>query len=94
MAQRNQFLDDNLSDNNDSEENSEADFSKLLIRNSGLWIPSVNIQCINTKFDEFQCFVNIINLTNPISAICLQECWLRDVDNETMFNLYDYELFS
>ena len=106
MAQRNQFLDNNLSDNNDSEENSEAhvikhspyfgeaDFSKLLIRNSGLWSPSVNIQCINTKFDEFQCFVNRINLTNPIRAICLQECWLRDVDNETMFNLYDYELFS
>ena len=35
-----------------------------------------------------------MNLTNPISVICLQECWLRDVDNVTMFNLDDYELFS
>ena len=115
MAQRNQFLEDDLSDrtslihlldNNDSEENSEAhvikhspyfgeaDFSKLLIRKSGLCILSVNIQCINTKFDEFQSFINRMNLTNPISAICLQECWLRDVDNVTMFNLDDYELFS
>ena len=118
MAQRNQFLNDDLSDrtslihlldNNDSEENSEAhvikhspyfgeaDFSKLIqksIRKSGLCILSVNIQCINTKFDEFQSFINRMNLTNPISVICLQECWLRDVDNVTMFNLDDYELFS
>ena len=115
MAQRNHFLDDDLSDrtslihlldNNDSEKNSEAhvikhspyfgeaDFSKLLIRKSGLCILSVNIQCINTKFDEFQSFINRMNLTNPISVICLQECWLRDVDNVTMFNLDDYELFS
>ena len=91
MAQRNQFLDDHLSDrtslihlldNNDSEENSEAhvikhspyfgeaDFSKLLIRKSGLCILSVNIQCINTKFNEFQSFINKMNLTNTISAIC------------------------
>ena len=35
-----------------------------------------------------------MNLTNPISAICLQKCWLRDVDNVTMFNLDAYELFS
>ena len=71
MAQRNHFLDDDLSDRTslihlldkyDSEENSEAhlikhspffgeaDFSKLLIRKSGLCILSVNIQFINTKF--------------------------------------------
>ena len=35
-----------------------------------------------------------MNLTNPISAICLQECWLNDIDNVTMFNLDGYELFS
>ena len=35
-----------------------------------------------------------MNLTNPNSAICLQECWLSDIDNVTMFNLDDYELFS
>ena len=35
-----------------------------------------------------------MNLTNPISAICLQECWLCDIDNVTMFNFDDYEFFS
>ena len=35
-----------------------------------------------------------MNLTNPISVICLQECWLSSMDNVTMFNLDGYELFS
>ena len=115
MAQRNTFLDDDLSnrtslihllDSNDSEDNNEAhvirhspcygetDFSKLLVHKAGFSILSLNIQSVNAKFDEFQLFVNRMNLTNPISAICLQECWLNDIDNVTMFNLDGYELFS
>ena len=35
-----------------------------------------------------------MNLTNPISVICLQECWLSAMDNVTMFNLDGYELLS
>ena len=35
-----------------------------------------------------------MNLTNPISAICLQECWLSAMDNVTMFKLDGCELFS
>ena len=114
MAQRNTFLDDDLSDrtslihlrdSNDSEDNNEAhvirhspyygetDFSKLLVHKAGFSILSLNIQSVNAKFDEFQLFVNRMNLTNPISAICLQECWLSDIDNVTMFNLDDYEYF-
>ena len=34
-----------------------------------------------------------MNLTNLISVICLQECWLSAMDNVTMFNLDGYELF-
>ena len=95
MAQRNTFLDDDLSDrtslihlldSNDSEDNNEAhvirhspyygetDFSKLLVHKASFSILSLNIQSVNAKFDEFQLFVNRINLTNPIIAICLQEC--------------------
>ena len=33
-----------------------------------------------------------MNIINPISAICLQECWLGDADNVTMFNLENYEM--
>ena len=93
-----------LLDNNDAEDNSEAhvikhshyygetEFSKLLVRKPGLSILSVNIQSVNAKFDEFESFVSRMNLVNPISAICLQECWLGDVDNVTMFNLENYEM--
>ena len=115
MAQRNTFLDGDLSDRtslihlldkNDSEDNNEAhvikhspyygekDFSKLLVHKAGFSILSLNIQSVNAKFDEFQLFVNRMNLTNPISVICLQECWLSAMDNVTMFNLDGYELFS
>ena len=93
-----------LLDNNDAEDNSEAhvikhshyygetEFSKLLVRKPGLSILSVNIQSVNAKFDEFELFVSRMNLVNPISAICLQECWLGDADNVTMFNLENYEM--
>ena len=33
-----------------------------------------------------------MNVTNPISAICLQECWLGDVVNVSMFNIGNYEM--
>ena len=93
-----------LLDNNDAEDNSEAhvikhshyygetDFSKLLVKKPGLSILSVNIQSVNAKFDEFESFVSRMNLINPISAICLQECWLGEADNITMFNLENYEM--
>ena len=55
---------------------SETEFSKLL-KKAGLIILSVNIQCINTKFGDFESFLNRRNLTNSISVICLQECWLK-----------------
>ena len=115
MAQRNTFLDGDLSDRtslihlldkNDSEDNNEAhvikhspyygetDFSKLLVHKAGFSILCLNIQSVNANFDEFQLFVNRMNLTNPISVICLQECWLSAMDNVTMFNLDGYKLFS
>ena len=113
MAQRNQFVDDILSDktslihlldSNDDEDNKEAhiikhspyygetDFSNLLVEKPGFSILSMNIQSVNAKFDEFQSFVSRMNIINPISDICLQECWLGDADNVTMFNLENYEM--
>ena len=60
-----------LLDNNDSEDNSGAhivkhspyysdtDFFKTFTeKKGGLRILSVNIQCVNPKFDEFQAFID------------------------------------
>ena len=71
-----------------------TEFSKLLNKKAGLTILSVNIQCVNTKFDDLESFINRLNLSNPISVICLQECWLKDTDNASMFNLTDYNPVS
>ena len=72
----------------------ETEFSKLLSKKAGLTILSVNIQCINTNFDDFESFINRMKLTNSISVICLQDCWLKETDNSSMFNLTNYTLVS
>ena len=51
----------------------------------------MNIQSVNAKFDEFQYFISRMNIIHPINATCLQECWLGDADNVTMFNLENNE---
>ena len=72
----------------------DTEFSKLLNKKAGLTILSINIQCVNAKFDDLESFIDRVNITNPISVICLQECWLKDNDNVSMFNLTDYNLVS
>ena len=43
------------------------------------------------KFDELEAFINRVNTSNPISLICLQECWLdeKNIESIAMFNLKD-----
>ena len=95
-----------LLDSNDNDDNDEApiikhsayfgenEFSTMLASKAGLSILSGNIQSINAKFDEFQSFVTRVNTSHPISAICLQECWLDEKDTESigLFNLSDYTM--
>ena len=93
-----------LLDNNDSDDNNEAyiikhssyysesDFSKHISSKGGLSIISISIQYVNAKFDEFQAFIDRINVKNLFNVICLQECWLKDYHNVTMFNLAGYEM--
>ena len=72
-----------LLDNNDTEDNNEAqiikhspyysesEFSKLLSKKGDLSLLSVNIQCVNAKFDQFQAFIDRINVIKPINVIKL-----------------------
>ena len=48
--------------------------TKLLNKKAGLTILSANIQCVRAKFDDLDSFIDRVNITNPISVICLQEC--------------------
>ena len=47
---------------------------------SKLSILSLNIQTINTKFDEVKIILDDINQQHPISVICLQETHLDEKD--------------
>ena len=72
----------------------ENDFSSMLANRAGLTILSGNIQSIKAKFDELEAFINRVNTSNPISLICLQECWLdeKNIESIAMFNLKDYNM--
>ena len=96
-----------LLDSNDTDDNNEVpiivkhsayygenDFSSMLANKAGLTILSGNIQSIKAKFDELEAFINRVNTSNPISLICLQECWLdeKNIESIAMFNLKDYNM--
>ena len=61
---------------------------------SKLSILSLNIQTINTKFDELKIILDNINQHHPISVICLQDTHLDDNDSTLSFELNDYQLIS
>ena len=57
---------------------------------------SLNIQSINAKFDKNKILLHLIQENNChiISAICLQETWLRDDSNNASFSIENYNLIS
>ena len=60
---------------------------------SKLSILSLNIQTINTKFDELKIILDNINQHHPISVICLQKTH-HDNESTLSFELNDYQLIS
>ena len=61
---------------------------------SKLSILSLNIQTINTKFDELKIILDDINQHHQISVICLQEAHVDENDSTLNFKLNDYQLIS
>ena len=56
---------------------------------------SLNVQSINAKFDQRKILLYLIQENNcHISAICLQETWLRDDSNNASFFIENYNLIS
>ena len=52
---------------------------------------SFNCQSINAKFNELQIIVENLN-NNPVSVICLQESWLKENSDYSLYNLSNYKL--
>ena len=53
-----------------------------------LLVLSINIQCINAKYNELVALLNdICSNNNNLSAICIQETWLGDNDDASPFEI-------
>ena len=72
---------------------SESQFIKLLENPPGLCILDLNIRNIYSNFDEFQSFIDRVNVLNPISVICLNECWINENSNVSCINLENYQMY-
>ena len=72
---------------------SETQFKQLISNKAGICILDLNVQNVFTKFDELESFVNRVNVTHPISAICLNKCRINDIDSMTGLNLPNYQMF-
>ena len=70
---------------------SENQFCALLT-NPGLCILDMNIQNVFTKFDELEIFINSVNSDNPISVICLNECWIDKNCDMSLLSLPNYKM--
>ena len=46
-----------------------------------------------TKFDELELFIERVNINNPISVICLNECWLNSKSELSPIHLVNYNMF-
>ena len=59
-------------------------------------IMSLNIQSINAKFNSFTTLIDLINEknNNTLSAICLQETWLGEADEHSLFHIPNYYCIS
>ena len=89
-------------DNDDNEETpilkhspfyTENQFIDIITRDTGLSILDLNICNIFTKFEELELFIQRINVRNPVSVICLNECWLSQKSDVSTVHLPNYNMF-
>ena len=58
-------------------------------------ILTTNIESLNAKFDELLIHITELKKINfTYSVICLQETWLREMDDTSLFNIDGYNLIS
>ena len=94
-----------LLDRNDDDDNEEIpilqhspyygenQFIDIISKNTGLSILDINICNAFAKFDELKLFIQRVNVSNPVSIICLNECWLSGQSDVSMLNLPNYNMF-
>ena len=76
---------------------SVSDFTDIALKyKDGFSILSLNVQSINAKgkFEEFSLFIETVSKLSDIKVICLQETWLSDESNTSLFELPNYSLIA
>ncbi len=72
------------------------DFKNLipvLEKNKGFSISSSNIQSINAKINELKIFIEELREKGiEFQVICLQETWLKEEDDTSVFEIEGYKL--
>ena len=54
---------------------------------------SLNCQSLNAKFNELKIYIELFKVNNIVlNAICLQETWLSEQDDNSLLQLDDYNL--
>ena len=66
---------------------------KNISSNSGSSILDLNVCKAFTKYDDLAFFVNRVNINNPISVICLNECWLSVQSDVSSLHLPNYDMY-
>ena len=69
------------------------DFTNTRLATGSLNILSLNCQSINAKFNELQIFIEEM-CHDQFGVICLQESWLADNFEYSMFNLRNYSMIK
>ena len=73
----------------------EQILSHLRERRQNFLILSMNIASLNTKFDQLKIYVELLKTHNcEFSIICLQESWLSDISDISLFQLDGYTMLS
>ena len=73
---------------------SKKQFTSLLKTNNSLCILDMYIANAFTKLDKLEAFIKRVNKGNPISVICLNECWLSEIRDDSILNLTNYNHFN
>ena len=67
----------------------------LKSKKNNFTILSLNIQSLNSKFDQLKILISVLEECGcKIGAICIQETWLSDTDDTSIFQLDGYALIS
>ena len=71
---------------------SENQFIDVISNDTGLSIIDMNICNAFTRFYEIELFLQRVNVCNPESILCLNECWPSDQSDDSILHLTNYNI--